>query len=311
MKLKMMLAMAVAVLSMSAKAFAEPDPNFWVFLCFGQSNMGGGGRIEAQDKEPVKRFEMMAAVNFPKLKREMGKWYDAVPPLNSDSSGLSMVDYFGRTMVKGLPENVKVGVIVVAVAGCKIELFDKENHQKYLSAPDTADWLRNAAKDYNSNPYQRLVEMGKLAQKDGVIKGMLLHQGESNPSDEEWPGKVKAIYDNLCKDLTLKPEETPFLAGEVVGEDQNGTCKGRNKLIAKLPYTLPNSYVISSAGCKANGDRLHFSSEGCREFGKRYGEQMLALMGHPVKEPSVPVLPKFTVLPPPQAATQPAATQAK
>ena len=38
-------------------------------------------------------------------------------------------------------------------------------------------------KEYDGNPYARLVEMAKLAQKDGVIKGVLLHQGESNPNE--------------------------------------------------------------------------------------------------------------------------------
>jgi len=35
------------------------------------------------------------------------------------------------------------------------------------------------------------MKMGKLAQKDGVIKGILLHQGESNPNDRDWPIKAK------------------------------------------------------------------------------------------------------------------------
>ena len=26
-----------------------PDPNFWIFLCFGQSNMAGQAPIEEQD----------------------------------------------------------------------------------------------------------------------------------------------------------------------------------------------------------------------------------------------------------------------
>ena len=46
--------------------------------------------------------------------------------------------------------------------------------------------------DYNSNPYQFLVDQAKAAQRDGVIKGILMHQGESNPNDKEWPNKVKA-----------------------------------------------------------------------------------------------------------------------
>ena len=75
------------------------------------------------------------------------------------------------------------------------------------------------------NPYQHLVEMGKSAQKDGVIMGILLHQGESNTNDKQWPAKVKTIYDNLLKDLDLKADSVPLLAGELVNADQNGKAK--------------------------------------------------------------------------------------
>ena len=42
--------------------FAEPDPNFHVYLAFGQSNMEGFPGIEPQDKVGAdKRFQMLAA----------------------------------------------------------------------------------------------------------------------------------------------------------------------------------------------------------------------------------------------------------
>jgi hypothetical protein len=122
--------------------------------------------------------------------------------------------------------------------------------------------------------------MGKIAQKDGVIKGILLHQGESNPNDKQWCNKVKGIYDNLIKDLDLKPEEVPLLAGELVGVEENGRCAAFNTdVLADLPKVLPNSYIISSKGCKGTGDGLHFSLAGFRELGKRYAFHVLKLHG--------------------------------
>jgi alpha-L-fucosidase 2 len=123
-----------------------------------------------------------------------------------------MVDYFGRTMVAGLPENIRVGVVKVSVPGCKIELFEKNSYTNY--AATVAPWMKNLIKAYDGNPYQFLVDQAKVAQKDGVIKGILLHQGESNSNDKEWPNNVKGIYDNLIKDLNLKAAEVPLLAGE-------------------------------------------------------------------------------------------------
>jgi hypothetical protein len=281
MKMKLILLSLAAFLSFPIEVSAEPDPNFHIYLCFGQSNMESGGRMNEADRTVDKRFRVMADFDAPGRGWEKGKWYDAVPPLAAKGRGICMVDYFGRTLVAKLPENVRVGVIKVAVPGCKIELFEKDTFQTYLDGE--RDWMKNIVKGYGGNPFQYLVDVAKAAQKDGVIKGILLHQGESNAGDKEWPSKVKGVYDNLMKDLNLNAQDVPLLAGELVHADQQGRCAGFNKIMAELPKTLPNSHVISSAGCATN-DRLHFNSEGSREFGKRYGEKMLELLGNKVAE---------------------------
>jgi hypothetical protein len=267
----------IGLLFLNAAIFSQ-DKKFYIFLCFGQSNMEGNARVEAQDSTVDNRFRVMEAVNCPNLGREKGKWYTAVPPLCRCRTGLTPADYFGRTLVENLPKDVKIGVINVAVGGCKIELFDKDHYQSYVST--APNWMIGMIKEYDGNPYARLVEVAKLAQKDGVIKGILLHQGESNTGDSTWPQKVKLVYDNLLHDLSLKPNSVPLLAGEVVNADQGGACASMNKIIATLPQTIPKSYVISSAGCPQRGDNLHFTAAGYRELGKRYGMQMLSLLGN-------------------------------
>jgi len=269
----------LAGLLLSAVSVFSQDTNFWVFLCFGQSNMEGFPGIQQQDTTNVDdRFQVLAAVNFPKMGRQKGDWYTAVPPLCRPGNGICPADYFGRTLVAHLPKNIRVGVVVVAVAGCKIELFQKAKYQSYAS--NAPVWMKGIIKTYNGNPYEYLVGMAKLAQKDGVIKGILLHQGESNTGDRQWPDKVKGVYDSLLKDLNLKADDVPLLAGEVVNADQKGQCASMNPIIDGLPKTIPNSYVISSAGCTAiPPQQLHFTPAGYRELGKRYGEKMLSLPG--------------------------------
>ena len=178
---------AAAIIPISAHS---QDPNFYIFLSFGQSNMEGHARPQPEDTLMVDdRFQVMATVDCPDLGTEKGNWYVAQPPLCRCGTGLTPTDYFGRTLIAGLPKNVKVGVINVSVGGCKIELFDKDNYASYVeSAPG---WLKNMVREYDGNPYGRLVEMAKLAQEAGVIKGILLHQGESNTGDKEWPSKVE------------------------------------------------------------------------------------------------------------------------
>ncbi|MFL9831398.1 sialate O-acetylesterase [Flavobacterium sp. ARAG 55.4] len=265
----------VAVLFCVSNTFGQ-NPKFYVYLCFGQSNMEGNAKFEPQDTVVDKRFKVLEAVNCDNLKRKKGEWYTAVPPLSRCTTGLTPSDYFGREMIANLPDDVTVGVINVAVGGCKIELFDKDNYESYVST--SPDWLKNTVSQYDGNPYARLVEMAKIAQKTGVIKGILLHQGESNTGDVLWPKKVKLVYDNLLKDLNLKAESTPLLAGEVVHANQEGICASMNNIIATLPEVISNSYVISSSGIPDAKDNLHFTAEGYRILGKRYAAKMLELM---------------------------------
>ena len=272
------LPLLASLLFCHASAFCQ-DTNFWVFLCFGQSNMEGFPGLQEQDKSGVDdRFRVLAAVDFPKQQRTKRHWYTASPPLCRPSTGLCPADYFGRTLVSNLPPRIKVGVVNVSVAGCKIELFQKDTFQSY--AATAPNWMTNIIATYGGNPYEHLVAMGRQAQKDGVIKGILLHQGESNTNDKQWPNKVKGIYDSLLKDLNLKPEQVPLLAGGLVPLDQKGACATMNKIIADLPQTIPTAYFVASDGCEGRPDHLHFTPAGYRELGTRYGLKMLSVLGY-------------------------------
>lgn len=252
------------------------SPNFHIYLCFGQSNMEGSAAIEDQDRVVDPRFKMMASMECPNLEREKGKWYSANPPLSQCYSGLSPADYFGRTMVEKLPQDISIGIINVAIGGCDIRLFDKDLYQDFTRTyPE--DWFIDKVNGYEGNPYQCLITLAKKAQKDGVIKGIILHQGETNTGDEEWPLYVKKIYDNILSDLSLNAKEVPLLAGEVVHEEQGGICATMNPIINQLPDFIPTAHVVSSRGCLVREDGVHFNSEGVRELGKRYAETMLNL----------------------------------
>ncbi len=278
----MKLRLRLVVLSgwlLSGTTLHSHDTNFFIFLCFGQSNMEGFPGIEEQDQIGVdERFKVFATVDFPNLGRTNGNWYPAVPPLCRPNSGLCPADFFGRTMVSNLPPQIKLGVVNVSVAGCKIELFEQESYQSYVS--NAAPWMKNIVKAYGGNPYQHLVDNAKLAQKDGVIKGVLLHHGESNNNDKQWPNKVKGIYESLLHDLNLTPAEVPLLAGGLVPQDQNGACASMNKIIAELPQTIPTAHFVSSDGCASRPDHLHFAPAGYRELGARYGLKMLSILGY-------------------------------
>lgn len=273
----------------------EPDPNFFIFLGIGQSNMQGKAPIEAQDTRSDAnftdadwaRYKKMIIVNSDQSK--VGTWATAKPPIVRPDTQLGVTDYFGRTLVKGLDERYKIGVVVVAVDGCQIAAFSKNRNECENNLEDEQmaghTWVTGAARQYGNYPYGKLVEMAKIAQKSGVIKGIIFHQGESGANDSSWLRDVYALYNNLLEDLNLSNDSVPFIAGEPL-RYYNGNpapASGARQYIDMLPAYFKQqsgkdiAYVASSEGL-TNYDEYHFSAEGYRTLGKRYGEIMLPLL---------------------------------
>ena len=283
-KITIFMLLTVAALFININhASAQVDPNFHIYLCFGQSNMEGNAQPEKQDFENLpSNYLMMAAVDFPATQyfsqnfpqRKMGNWYPAYPPLCRPGTGLSVADYFGRYMAKAQPDKT-IGVINVAIGGAEIEIFDPDKVDERLK-DNKPDWFLNYCKAYDNKPYDRLIAMAKEAQKSGVIKGILLHQGESNwNSGDAWLTEVKKIYNLMLSDLGLNAKNVPLIAGETRG--------ALNHIINKLPSAIPTSYVVSSAECDPSPtDDYHFSAAGYRHFGYKYAAKVCGILGVPV-----------------------------
>lgn len=281
------------------------DPNFQIYLCFGQSNMEGFASldgtyngIEDKDKTVDERFQVLNVVSgsWNGVQREVGHWYTAVPPLCRSNTGLCPADYFGRTMVEELSKtnpDIKVGVIVVAIGGAGIKAFHKTKYNEYYTGTD--DWQRSLMDIYDGYPYGTLVDMARIAQKQGVIKGILMHQGESDAYQDYWEDTVSEIYNDLISDLGLKVEEVPLLVGEMCREKNGVNLNNPDGPIQNLKNYISNCYVISSENCPGYEDPTddwHFSSEGYRELGRHYALTMLDILANQKPEDpnaSVPV----------------------
>jgi len=311
---------------------ADPKEKFHIYLAFGQSNMvgylgsgvGSGGGSSSQAwvtsngyDTPPKNFRVMAAANDNRnpYSRKKSEWYAAKPPLVRNNTGLSTADFFGRTIAEeAADKDITVGIIVVAVDGCAINLFSKDKDEfkayirarteygAYMQAQASAYIDSNVtigSADFNTTdyPYKRLVDLAKLAQEEGVIKGIIMHQGESgkaaynastgsvgdNGSDSaaNYAKAVRKIYDDLCDDLGLEKGKVPFLAGQAVGNN--------NSNISSIPNAfkdIPNTaFIIQSDGCPAwapgsseYNETIHFSFDAYKELGTRYGRKMLELV---------------------------------
>ncbi len=258
--------------AMCQVALAAPDPNFHIYIAFGQSNMEGQANVIEENRTQNERFLVLASMTCSNMGRTLGEWSVAVPPLFHCYTGLSPADYFGKTMAEKLP-NVKVGVIPVAVAGASIKLFDKAQYSSYLSSAES--WLKQKAADYGSNPYGRIIDLATEAKKVGVIKGILMHQGETDAYSDTWATTVKKVYEDMLSDLALSADSVPLIVGEVL---QGGQCASANSQIDALPNRIPTAHVVSSKDCSGGSDNLHFDNAGYQLLGKRYAETMLPLL---------------------------------
>ena len=269
-----------AVLACAAASFAQ-DPNFHIYLAYGQSNMSGQAKATDADKTPDQRFLVLRAANHSGQK--VGEFYPAAPPMGHSGSQVGIVDIFGRTMVANLPDSIKIAVANVAIGGQSIDLFDKDRNAAYVqNAKNKGDtWWIKYLDEYGGDVYKRLVEMGKIAKQKGVIKGFLFHQGEADYQMSDWPSRVKKVYDDLVAELELDPEKTPILIGELATTEAGGDLGWRNPAVKEAAELIPNGHLISAEGCpalKETSYTLHFTREGYEMFGKRYAEKMLELL---------------------------------
>jgi hypothetical protein len=68
------LAGLAAFLSFRTEAWAATDTNFYIYLCFGQSNMESGGKMDEMDRTIDKRFQVLADFDSTTRGWKKGQW---------------------------------------------------------------------------------------------------------------------------------------------------------------------------------------------------------------------------------------------
>ncbi len=232
-----------------------------LFLLLGQSNMAGRGKIEKEDLTPHPRVVMFNKANH---------WVPAVDPLHFDKAvaGVGIGKTFGTIIAEENPD-ITVGLIPCAVGGSPIDSWK----------PGV---LYSGTK---THPWDDAMKRAKLALKDGELKGILWHQGESDSKPE-----LAKNYDEKLHDLVVRlrkeldASDVPVLAGQLgqfEGNPWNDGKKQVDQAHRDLPTKVKRTAFVSADGLTDKGDKVHFDSASLRTFGKRYAEAYGKLIAKP------------------------------
>jgi hypothetical protein len=229
--------------------------NLHLYLLMGQSNMAGRGKLAAEDQTPHPRVLMFTLAN---------QWEPAVEPVTHDKPGYLGVGpglAFGKAMAAH-DLDATTGLVPCAVGGTPLKR-----------------WQRGG------DLYSNAVHRARLALRDGTLKGILWHQGESDSGTSTNANTYGDRLAQMIKDIRadLGCPDLPIVVGQIGeflydrGPDRSPYARVVNAALAALPSNVPATACASSKGLKHKGDQLHFDAASQRELGRRYATEMVRL----------------------------------
>jgi hypothetical protein len=238
------------------RAKVKPDRDFHLYALIGQSNMAGRGAIGPEDTEIHPRVLCLD---------RSGEWVPAVDPLHFDKpiAGVGPGLTFGKTMAESDPE-IRIGLIPCAAGGSPIRTWQPGGY-----------WEQT-----KSHPYDDALARCRIAQQDGVLKGFLWHQGESNSNEQDAPRYLDQLKELVSRLRTaLQAPQAAFVVA-TLGDfcvTGNAWAATINDALEQLTLEVEHTACVSAAGLIHGGDDLHFDAASARELGRRYAMAMARL----------------------------------
>lgn len=243
-----------------------------MFLLAGQSNMSGRGELPDVPEEKDERLLVLGSD---------GTWKTAQHPLHYDK-----------------PEKAGVGPGLAFARGVVAQDSDFSAHgacrhaEDFLPAPvgllpcafggsEIRRWLADG--DLFKAAVAK-VERGRAL--GGVLRGIIWHQGESDSSSQEDASQYAQRLREALRQLRLACgcADVPIILGELglefLAGDSFAFVEVVNEAIIEIGDGEPNTSLVSSAGLRHKGDRLHFCSSSADELGRRYAWRWLEMTGH-------------------------------
>src|SRR6187549_48673 len=227
--------------------------NVWVFIMAGQSNMAGRGIVEPEDTVSDKRIFSINKDGQIILAKEPLHFYEP------ERTGLDCGVSFAKALIKKIPDLVSILIIPTAVGGSSI-----------------SQWLGDSVYR-NVKLFSNFLSTVEIAKQNGIIKGILWHQGESDANEKDIPLYKQRLHLLFSKFRSaIGDNELPVLLGELGTFSENPVNFNLiNKAIHDYAAEDKNSTVISTKDLKDKGDKLHFNSTGQRMMGKRFAKVYL------------------------------------
>lgn len=245
------------VLHASAQPASSPPARMDLYILAGQSNMAGRGKVEAIDTVTDRLVWMFT--------KEQA-WAPAQEPLAFDKPSIAGVGpgfAFGKAMAKGSGSHV--GLIPTAVGGTRIDAWQP-------GAYDSST---------HTHPYDDAIQRIRAALKQGELKGVIWHQGESDANPRlsgSYEAKLRALINRFRSDLHAPL--LPFILGEI-GDFKPGTNPDIpviNAIIRKVAASTPACGLANADGLTHKGDFIHFDAASARELGSRYASAMISIL---------------------------------
>lgn len=224
-----------------------------LFLLVGQSNMAGRGKLTDEDVQPHPRVWMLD---------KQRNWVPAVDPLHFDKPGIVGVGLgrtFGIEIAADNPD-VTIGLIPCAHGGSPIDSWQPGEYY-----PPTKGY-----------PWDDAVARTRAALKNGTLKGILWHQGESDSKAVLADAYEEKLHELISRfRAEFNAPDVPFLIGQM-GQFPERPWDAHKQLVdaahQSLPQNVANTAFVSSSGLKHKGDEVHFDADSYRELGCRYAD---------------------------------------
>ncbi len=226
--------------------------NFHLFILAGQSNMAGRGIIEEQDMIAHPRVLALSADR---------EWVPAVAPIHFDKkqAGVGLGKSFAIALAEANPD-ITIGLIPAACGGSPIESWEPGGFHTQTHSP----------------PYDDAISRTRTALKDGALKGILWHQGESDSREarsRQYEKRLRALVERFRKEFD--DPALPIVVGQL-GQFPEKPWDEHRRRVDRAQQNVVQYFTqmafVSSDGLTPMEDNTHFDSRSLRLFGQRYAE---------------------------------------